>query len=97
MGQNVPKMSGVVNRMTPRTHGGMSTGERIRLLMGRARVNRPQLAEWCHVSVKSMARYEKDEIMPISPSGPATSPRTTTACGPPLPKGLLGRLARHRT
>lgn len=58
MGQNMPQMSGVVGKLNgPRSQVRLSTGERIRILRGRARVTRPQLAQWAGVSTKSLARY----------------------------------------
>jgi transcriptional regulator with XRE-family HTH domain len=44
----------------------LTTGERIRVLRGRRPLTRPALAAEAHVSLKSLGRYERDEIDPQS-------------------------------
>jgi DNA-binding transcriptional regulator YiaG len=65
MGQNEAQMPRAVERLSPpKGRVKLSTGERIRILRGRARVTRPQLADWAQVSRSSLSRYERSEISP---------------------------------
>jgi len=42
----------------------LGTGERIRILREIAHLSRAELAEWCRISVKSLSRYERGELVP---------------------------------
>lgn len=62
-----PKMTRTVEKLSP--PGGkmrLSPGERLKILRGRQRVTRPQLAEWSGVSRSALSRYEADQgILPL--------------------------------
>jgi transcriptional regulator with XRE-family HTH domain len=60
--QETPQMPETVAKFAaPSGQIRLSPGERLKILRGRARVNRPQLAEWAQVSRSALSRYEADQ------------------------------------